>query len=100
MRIVLTTCSEKESETLVRKLLEERLCACISITNAKSVYWWNGKIEKENEALLIIKTRDELADELIEKIRQIHSYDNPEIIVLNVEKAADKYLKWIGEVTK
>lgn len=100
MKIILTTCSEKDSEGLAQKLLEEKLCACISITNAKSLYWWKWKIEKGNEALLIIKTKDELADKLMERIKQIHSYENPEIIVLNVEKAAEKYLQWVEEVTK
>ncbi|MFZ3077199.1 MAG: divalent-cation tolerance protein CutA [Candidatus Aenigmatarchaeota archaeon] len=100
MKIILTTCPEKESEILAQKLLEEKLCACISITNAKSLYWWKGKIEKGNEVLLIIKTKDDLADKLMKRIKEIHSYENPEIIVLNVEKAAEKYLKWIDEVTK
>lgn len=100
MNIILTTCSEKESENLARKLLEESLCACISVTHVKSMYWWEGKIQKDNEVLLIIKTKERLIDELMEKIKQIHSYDNPEIIVLNVEKAAGKYLKWINDVTK
>ncbi len=81
-------------------LLEKKLCACVSITNVKSFYWWEGKIEKGNEALLLIKTRDELAGKLMERIKEIHSYENPEIIVLNVEKAADKYLKWIDDVTR
>lgn len=99
MKIILTTCFEKESENMAKKLLEEKLCSCISITNAKSLYWWERKIEKGNEALLIIKTKDNLADELMEKIKQVHSYENPEIIVLNIEKAAEKYLKWINEVT-
>lgn len=100
MKIILTTCGEKDSEGLTRRLLEEKLCACISITNAKSLYWWKGKIEKGNEALLIIKTKDELADKLMERIKQIHSYENPEIIVLSPEKSAEKYLKWIDDVTK
>ncbi len=100
MKIILTTCNEKESENMANKLLEQKLCACISITNAKSLYWWKGKIEKENEALLVIKTKDELADELLETIKRIHSYENPEIIVLNVEKIAEKYAEWVDEVTK
>lgn len=99
MKIILTTCGEKDSEDLARKLLEEKLCACISITNAKSLYWWGEKIEKGNEALLIIKTKDEFADKLMKRIKEIHSYENPEIIVLNVEKTAEKYLKWVDEVT-
>ncbi len=100
MKIVLTTCNEKDSESLAQKLLEDKLCACISITNIKSFYWWEGKIEKGTEALLIIKTKDELAGKLMERVKQIHSYENPEIIVLNVEKTAEKYLKWIVDVTK
>lgn len=100
MKIILTTCSEKESESLAKQLLEAKLCACISITNIKSLYWWKGKIEKGNEALMIIKTKDELADKLMEKIKESHSYENPEIIVLNAEKITEKYLKWIDEVTK
>lgn len=100
MKIILTTCPEKESESLSQKLLEEKLCACISITNVKSLYWWKGKIEKGNEMLLIIKTKDELADKLMERIKEIHSYENPEIIVLNAEKTSEKYLNWLEEVTK
>jgi len=100
MKIILTTCNEKDSENMAKQLLEEKICACISITDVKSLYWWKGKIEKGNEALLMIKTKDDLVDELTDKIKQIHSYENPEIIVLNAEKVAEKYLKWIGEVTK
>ncbi len=100
MKIVLTTCSEKDSENLAKQLLEAKFCACISITNTKSLYWWEGKIEKGNEALLIIKTKDNLVVELMKKIKQIHSYENPEIIILSVEKADEKYLKWIDDITK
>jgi len=100
MKIILTTCNEKDSEILARKMLEEKLCACISITNVKSLYWWKGKINSGKENLLIIKTKDEIADKLMERIKEIHSYENPEIIVLNAENVAEKYLKWIDEVTK
>lgn len=100
MKIVLSTCSKEEKERLAKTLLENKLCACISMIDIKSMYWWKNKIEDSEETLLIIKTKDELVDKLIQELKEIHSYETPEIVVLPVERANEKYLKWIEEVTK
>jgi len=99
MKLIFSTCAVKEANEMVKKLLKKKLCACVSITNVKSLYWWKNKIQNDKEALLIIKTSDKTANRLISHLKKIHSYENPEIIVLSA-KASEKYSEWIEEVTK
>lgn len=102
-KIVLVTCSTpSEGETIAHSLLRKRLAACVSILpNVVSVYWWKGKIEKGSEVLLVVKTTSEVVDETMREIRRRHSYENPEIIALDVSTGSPAYLKWIaGEVKR
>ena len=68
------------------------------IKDINSIYMWKGNIENDTEYLLIIKTTEEKSDRLIEKISQIHSYENPECIGVKIDKGSVKYLNWIKEV--
>ncbi len=100
MKLILSTCPEKEAERLSEKLLEERLVACVNIMNGLvSKYWWKGRIETDKESLLLMKTKPSLVERVIEKIRGLHTYDVPEVIVLDIEQGNPDYLKWISEVT-
>jgi len=94
-----TVGSSEEARYIGRTLVEEKLAACVNIlNNINSIYIWKGKIENDIEHLLIIKTTEEKANNLIEKIKTIHSYENPECIGLKIEKGSDIYLNWIKEV--
>ncbi len=99
--IIITTSNEEEAVKIARALLEERLVACVNIQmKVRSLYWWEGKIQDENEAMMIIKTRRELFGDIIKKVKEIHSYTVPEIIALPIVEGSEDYLKWIQEVTK
>ena len=100
MKFIMSTCPEKEVENLTGPLLEEKLVACVNVINGiSSRYWWKDKLEKDNESLLLMKTKTSLVDTLISRIKELHSYEVPEVIVLNIEKGNPDYLKWIEKVT-
>ncbi|MDR3063679.1 MAG: divalent cation tolerance protein CutA, partial [Methanobrevibacter sp.] len=98
MVLIYVTCSnEDESAFIGKSLVGERLCACCNIFSAiKSFYWWNDSLEEDTESVLILKTIDKNIEESIKKIKSLHSYDNPCIIVLPVINASNDYLKWIN----
>lgn len=94
--IVLTTIETKrQAELLARKMLEEKLAACVQIQKTQSRYWWNGKIECGDEYLLAIKTRGDLFAELSEFIKKNHSYETPEIVEIPMTIGSTEYLSWI-----
>ena len=97
MIIVLTTTPNiEEAEDLARKIIAEKLAACVQILpEMKSFYFWEGEVQKESEHLLLIKTLSEKFTELEKFIQAHHSYDVPEIIALESSKVAEKYLDWM-----
>jgi len=96
------TCTDKaEAKNIGRALVEARLAACVNILdNMQSIYWWQGKIEEGEETVLLAKTRDSLVDQVIKKVAELHSYDNPCIVSLPIEKGSAEYLKWLEKETK
>ncbi len=91
----------EEGQRIARILVESKLAACVNIIkDIFSLYKWKGKIEEDNEYLLLIKTVEEKSDLLIRKINEIHSYETPECIGFKIEKGSEKYLNWIKEVVK
>lgn len=101
-QVVLTTCPNKEiAKTIANKLVSEKLTACVSIIdNIISVYQWQGDIAEDNEVQLIIKTTQDKFALLNDCIKQIHPYDIPEIIALNIQQGDMHYLNWITASTK
>lgn len=99
--IVLTTFpSKEEAEKLSEKLLTARLIACANISSQmESFFHWKGQIAKENEVLVIMKTRKDLFKELSDWILTHHPYDVPEILALPILMGSDEYLNWIKEET-
>jgi periplasmic divalent cation tolerance protein len=96
--IVMTTCPEGAvSKTLVEGLLKNRLAACIQEIGIASSYRWKGKLEHENEILLLIKTKSALYDEIEAFINANHPYEVPEIIRVPVTAGSPSYLAWIDE---
>ena len=101
IRTVLTTVPDTESgATLCRALLAERLIACGTVLpGARSIYRWEGRVEDEAEAFVVLKTaRSRIAD-LMRTIRGLHPYDVPEILVLEVEAADEAYAEWVVRET-
>jgi periplasmic divalent cation tolerance protein len=85
---------------IARILVEKKLAACVNIIpEIRSIYSWKDQIHDETERLMIIKTRKDLYDVLERTVRELHPYEVPEIIAIDIEKGLPDYLKWIHEVT-
>ncbi|MDW8041108.1 MAG: divalent-cation tolerance protein CutA [Nitrososphaerota archaeon] len=96
--ILVTASSKSEAEKIVQTLLEERLIACANIIGpAHSLFWWQGKIDKSQEHLILMKTRKALFDKVSERVKALHSYQVPEIIAIPVTEALKDYLQWLDE---
>ena len=97
MRVVLTTVpNSAAAEELAEKIVSAKLAACVQILpQMTSIYVWEGKVQKENEHLLLIKTLPEKWEELRDFISANHSYDVPEIVAIDAEKVSEKYLQWL-----
>jgi len=100
--VVLSTCASKaEAEATASRLVSDHAAACVNITeNITSIYEWQGKIEKGSECLMIVKTRSVQFAQVEAIIKELSSYDCPEIIALPIEHGSTEYLKWIADVTK
>ncbi len=94
--VVLCTTSIAESQGIAEALIEERLAACVNIISGVASYFrWEGRLEHDEEALLIIKTGTKEISRIVERIKQLHSYEVPEIIALPIIGGDDKYLDWV-----
>lgn len=96
--VLVTGPSADEAERIGRALVEERLAACANlIPSIASAYWWKGKIEEATEALLVLKTRQDLVERLVTRVRALHSYTVPEVIALPILGGNPDYLRWIDD---
>ncbi len=98
-RIVLTTAgSEEEARKIARHLVENRLAACVNIVpQVESIYRWEGKVDSSREWLLLVKTSQERFPAVREAIRELHSYELPECVVINIEDGSSNYLDWLAD---
>jgi periplasmic divalent cation tolerance protein len=96
-RIVLTTApGPDEAASLARALVDERLAACATLIPAvQSIYCWQGEIESSTETLLLIKTAAEKLPALEARLHELHSYQVPEFLVLDIESGSHAYLEWL-----
>jgi periplasmic divalent cation tolerance protein len=99
MLVVLTTTPDIwEAESLAEKIVNEKLAACVQILpQMTSYYFWEGKVQKEGEHLLLIKTLRKNYDDLEKFILANHSYDVPEIVAVDAERISDSYFTWMKE---
>lgn len=98
--IIQTTCgSEEEAQNIAKILIEEKFAACVQLSQIKSFYNWNNQFCSDKETLLNIKTRKKHFKKIKSKIKELHSYDVPEIIQLDISKSSKKYLKFIKDNT-
>ncbi len=99
--ILVTAASSRESRKIARHLVEEKLAACVNITQTiDSVYHWEGKVTAGKEFLLLIKSNRELFPEIKAAISKIHSYHTPEIICLPIIDGSRNYLQWVEDSVK
>ncbi len=96
--IMVTAGSRRECRKIARRLIEEKLAACVNITQPiQSLFRWEGKIDNSKEFLMFIKTNRDLFPQIKAEISLIHSYHTPEIICLPVIDGSPNYLQWIGD---
>ena len=94
--VIMTAPNREEAVKIVRTLLEERLIACGNILDPVfSFFWWQGKIEEEKEVLVIMKSHEKLFKKLSKRVKELHSYDVPEILALPIVDGSSSYLEWL-----
>jgi periplasmic divalent cation tolerance protein len=96
-RLILSTAdSQPEARKLAHALIEKKLAACVNIIpQIESIYRWQGKVESAQEWLLVVKTTARRAKAVERAIKELHSYDVPECIVVNIEGGSPEYLQWL-----
>jgi len=100
VQVSTTTGTREDAEKISQEIVSQRLAACVQLAGPiTSQYWWKDKIEKAEEWLLLIKTKNDLYPQLEEAIRKIHPYDVPEIIAVPVIAGSREYLEWIKRET-
>jgi len=99
--VFVTTATKAEAETIAEQLVQTKLAACANILpHVTSIFSWEEKICKEEETLIILKSRKALFDPLAETIKKHHSYSVPEIIALPIVAGSEDYLSWLRKNTK
>src|SRR4051794_1474080 len=100
MIIVLTTApTSAHAEELAEKIVNAKLAACVQILpKMTSVYVWEGKLQKENEHLMLVKTLPEIWERVRDFIKANHSYNVPEVVAIETEKVSKPYLKWMEQI--
>lgn len=96
-RIVLSTASNPEEAARIgRVLVEERLAACATlIPGVQSIYRWQGAVEESAETLMLLKTTPERIEALAARVHELHSYEIPEFLVLDLQSGSHRYLDWL-----
>ncbi|MBI2883555.1 MAG: divalent-cation tolerance protein CutA [Candidatus Methylomirabilis oxyfera] len=97
--VFITASSRQEAETIGKALIESRLAACVNIISAGvcSFFWWQGAIERQDEMLMLAKSRSDLLSSIIELVKGLHSYTVPEVIALPIVAGSSDYLTWVDE---
>lgn len=93
--VILCTAPAQESQKIAKALVEGKFAACVNVFEVKSYFMWEEKFCDEKEDLLIVKTKKNMINFVIEKIKELHSYEVPEIIALPIIEGSDSYLAWI-----
>ena len=98
--ILMTAGSLEEAHRIADVLVTEMLAACVNVLpGVTSVYRWEGKVQHDEECLLVAKSTREVLIDLVSRVQSLHSYDLPEIVALPVVGGSDAYLRWLdGEV--
>ena len=96
-RVVLSTCPDRETaEHIAKELVEARLAACVNVLpHIRSIYQWEGAVVQADEVLMIVKTTPERTAALCARLVELHPYDMPEAIALDVADGTEMYLGWV-----
>ncbi len=98
--IYITAASRDEALTIGRAVVKARLAACANVfPGVTSVYWWEGSCQEDSEAALILKTRRDLVDQLVAKVKELHSYECPCVVALPIAGGNKDFLDWISKET-
>ena len=98
--IYVTVENREEAVKIGRDLVENRLVACANVLGpTTSVYWWEGAVTEDEEASLILKTRADLVGRVVEKVKEMHSYDCPCVVSLAITGGNPAFLDWIDSET-
>jgi len=99
--VVFITSTDEEAPKIAEALLMQRKAACVNIVpKVSSLFWWQDKLDSAQESLLIVKTKASLLNEIVTLVREVHSYDIPEIVALPIVGGNQDYLEWIGKEVK
>lgn len=100
IQVFVTAGSREEARTIAGAIVEQRLAACVQVVGPiHSTYWWQGQIETAEEYLCLIKTNRRVYRSLEVAIKDVHSYETPEILAMPVTEGNDDYLRWMqGEL--
>ena len=91
--VYITASGVEEAKKIAKTLLGEYLVACANIIpNMESIYWWEGNLEEDVESILLVKTRSELVDKVIDRVKEIHSYQTPCVLEIQIKSGSQDYL--------
>lgn len=98
--VYITAPNQEEAERLASLLVEERLAGCVNVVpRIRSFYRWEGKMQVDEEALLFVKTRSDLVSRVVERVKEVHSYTVPAILVLEIKEGNPDFLQWLAGET-
>ncbi len=99
--LYVTAASRDEATKIGRAVVVERLAACANVIDGmESIYWWDGKLNEDREAVLILKTRADLVAAVVAKIKTLHSYSVPCVVALPILDGNPDYLRWLAAETE
>jgi periplasmic divalent cation tolerance protein len=99
--LLITTATAEEAQRISRVLLEQKKVACVNILpRVNSLFWWQGKLDSAEESLLIVKTKASQLSEIVPLVKELHSYDIPELIALPIIGGNQDYLEWMEKEVK
>jgi len=94
--VVLCTVPPRDAHRIAEALVEERLAACVNVLPALTSYYrWEGKMQQDEESLLLIKTTSDAYGRLERRLKELHPYSVPEILALPVREGSEDYLRWV-----
>ena len=97
--IAITSAPQDDAENIARAIIDEKLAACVQILGpATSFYWWKGEVQKDAEAIMLLKTKECRIQEIKQRIESIHPYDIPELLFLPILDGLPGYFDWINTV--
>lgn len=99
--VLVTATNEEQALAIARAVVDERLAACANLIGPiRSIYRWQGKLHDDREHLLIIKSRASMVPKLERRVKELHSYEVPEVIALPIAAGSKPYLEWLLEATE